>query len=181
MTTDHLPESQYLAGEREAEQRVDAEALEAIRESEAADELRHRVEALKSELPCLSMGYIGNYERWGDCTSHYIFLPHSYRVGEYRDMVSIGNGTDKTKFRKTLANWAKVEQAIRRQYASDPNRIEHLTLRNGRLVESDGRLSKYAPRTQYNAPLFETVAEANAWLAVYNYPSVVVETVKVGA
>lgn len=162
--TNHLPESSYLNGERQAE-------LETIRENDAREELQRCVEALKAEFPRISMGYLGNYERWGDDTHHYIFLPHSNRVGKYGDMVGLGAGTNKTKFREAIANWETLVGHIRRFYNADPNRIEHLTLRDGRLFKFDGTASQYAPNTQFMAPVFKTIAEAEVWLERYNYPS----------
>ncbi len=163
-------EQNYLAAER-AEEIADLRRIDL--EQEAHEKIRSRVEALKVELPCLSMGYIGNYECWGDYTSHYIFLPHSGRVGRFSDSIFLGEGTDKIKFQRAIADWDRIEFCIRRQYAADPNRIAVLTLRNGRLFESNGTPSEYAPGTQFMAPEFKDDAEANVWLKTRNYPSVV--------
>src|SRR5271154_386340 len=59
------------------------------------DFFRRKVEELKAELPGVTYGYIGNFERWGDDRSLYIFLPHPDRVGSYDDSVSLGLGRSK--------------------------------------------------------------------------------------
>lgn len=38
-----------------------------------------------AELPGVSIGYIGNCERWGDDRSWRVFLPHPGRVGTSAD------------------------------------------------------------------------------------------------
>jgi len=137
------------------------------------DLLQAKVDALKAELPCISFGYLGNYERWGDDTSWYIFLPHYGRVGQYSDSVSIGSGTDKEKFTKALANWDKLETGCRRQYAADPNRIGTAKLNYyGNLVEAvSGRLVSLGINPP---PKFESVEAAEEYLGHYNTPVVVV-------
>jgi len=135
--------------------------------------LRAKIDELKKALPCISFGYLGNYEFGKDYTSWYIFLPHYGRVGQYSDSVSIGSGTDKEKFTKALANWDKLETGCRRQYAADPNRIGTAKLNYyGNLVEAvSGRLVSLGINPP---PKFESVEAAEEYLGHYNTPVVVV-------
>jgi hypothetical protein len=165
-------EQNFLAAER-------AEGISEFSREEAAqtphDILYNKVMALKADLPRLTFGYIGNYEYGQDHTTWYIFLPHFGRVGTYSDSVYVGEGRDTDKFTKALANWDKLEVVVRRQYAADPDRIERLTLRDGRLYHSNGTLSKYStPNNQfYSFKPFANEAEAEAWLDSYQYPATV--------
>ncbi len=93
-----------------------------IGRKEAYDLLTQKIEALKPELPGIALGYLGNYERWGDDTIWYIFLPHYGRVGTYRDSYGLGPGRQSDIFEKALANWSKIEASIHKMYAADPFR-----------------------------------------------------------
>ena len=137
------------------------------------EQLQAKVDALKAELPCISLGYIGNYEFGKDYTSWSIFLPHYGRVGTYSDQVSIGAGTDADKFTKALANWDKLEAGIRKQYAADPNRIGTAKLnRIGNLVDaSTGALVGLGINPP---PRFESEYLAEQYLKMYNTPVKVV-------
>ncbi len=134
-------------------------------------EIERRIDKLKLELPRISYGYIGNYEFGKDYTDWAIFLPHFGRVGTYSDSVNLGAGANPLTFSNALANWDKLEAAARRQYHADPNRIAKATLRNGVLIGANG-----APllSAQYFAPRFVNEAEAEAWLAMQQYPATVV-------
>lgn len=131
--------------------------------------LAAKVEALKAELPRISFGYLGNYERWGDDTVWYVFLPHHGRVGTSNDQVRIGAGRDAGTFSYALANWDAVEARVRSLYAADPYRLAEVDLRH------DGVLVTYAGSpllsAQFAAPKFETRGEAEAWLSLENYPA----------
>jgi hypothetical protein len=139
----------------------------------AIDTLRAKVEELKKDLPCLSFGYLGNYEFGKDYTSWYIFLPHYGRVGKYSDQISIGAGTDADKFTKALANWDKLEAGCRKMYAADPNRIGTAKLNDrGVLVEVGTGVQIGLGINP--PPTFESVEAAEEYLRHYNTPVVVV-------
>ena len=140
---------------------------------EAIDTLRAKVQELKKELPCISFGYLGNYEFGQDYTTWYIFLPHYNRVGKYADQVYIGEGRDKEKFTKALANWDKLEAACRRQYTADPNRIGTAKLNPiGILV--DAATGQQVGLGINPPPKFKSVEEAEEYLGHYNTPVKVV-------
>jgi hypothetical protein len=140
---------------------------------EAIDTLRAKVEELKKALPCISFGYLGNYEFGKDYTTWYIFLPHYGRVGKYSDSVYIGEGRDAEKFTKALANWDKLEQKCRAQYAADPNRIGLAKLNPiGVLVEVGTGVQVSLGINP--PPKFESVEAADEYLKHYNTPCVVV-------
>jgi hypothetical protein len=44
-----------------------------------------------AELPGVTIGYIGNCERWGDDRSWANILPHPGRIGGYADSVALGH------------------------------------------------------------------------------------------
>ena len=135
--------------------------------------LRAKIDELKKELPCLSFGYLGNYEFGRDYTSWAIFLPHYGRVGTYSDSVSIGAGTDKEKFTKALANWNRLEAGIRKQYAADPNRIGLAKL-NARGVLVEVSTGVQVSLGINPPPTFDSVEAAAEYLKHYNTPCVVV-------
>jgi hypothetical protein len=139
--------------------------------------LQEKVDALKAELPGISFGYLGNYERWGDDTHWYIFLPHYGRVGTYSDSYGIGPGKQADIFEIALANWDTIEPKLRKQYAADPNRIGKVYFRKyeeaptGLLVDFNGTplgLGQNPP------PQFESAEKAAEYLSHYNYPAVLV-------
>ena len=138
------------------------------------DLLQAKVDALKAELPCISFGYLGNYERWGDDTSWYIFLPHYGRIGKYSDMVGIGAGRNPEIFNEALADWDRIEAHVRRLYAADPDRIGTAKLNYyGQLVEvSTGQLVGLGI---IPPPKFESVEAAAEYLRSYNTPVTVVK------
>lgn len=145
-------------------------------ERKAAYELlQAKVESLKAELPGISFGYIGNYERWGDDTQWSIFLPHAHRVGTFGDQVSIGPGRDDETFINAVSNWENIEARVRKLYAADANRLETLILRDGRLYHENGAISKFSVRNNqfFLSESFSSVAEANARMRSWNYPTVV--------
>ena len=139
---------------------------------EAYDALTAKVAELKKELPCISFGYLGNYERWGNDTHWYIFLPHFGRVGTYGDQYGIGPGKDDSIFETALGEWdTKIVPALRKMYAKDPNRIAQVYLRNNLICEANGcpiGLGQNPP------PRFETEKEAAEYLRHYNTPAVLV-------
>jgi hypothetical protein len=76
-----------------------------------------KVEALATELPGITFGYIGNVERWGDDRTWYVFLPHPGRVGDREDAVGLG-----TNFDAALRRWAEIEKTARRLYHNGSRR-----------------------------------------------------------
>jgi hypothetical protein len=135
--------------------------------------LRAKVEELKKELPCISLGYLGNYERWGNDTSWYIFLPHYGRVGTYGDQVSLGAGRDEKTFTNAVANWDKLADQARKRYAADPNRIGRAKL-NARGVLVEASTGAQVGLGINPPPTFESVDAAETYLGMYNTPVVVV-------
>lgn len=75
--------------------------------------IRARVKVLADELPGVTFGYVGNFERWGDDRSFCIFLPHPGRVGTYGDSVSLGQ---LWQLPGALDKWDGLADAARRQY-----------------------------------------------------------------
>lgn len=148
----------------------------AIARQDAYKALQAKVDTLKAELPCISFGYLGNYERWGDDTHWYIFLPHFGRVGKYSDSYGIGPGKQADIFEIALANWDdKIAPALRKMYAADPSRIGKVSFKKypeattGIIVESNGQplgLGQNPP------PRFKSEAEAAEYLRHYNTPAV---------
>lgn len=136
-------------------------------------EFQAKVEELKKDLPCISLGYIGNYEFGKDYTSWSIFLPHFGRVGTYSDQISIGAGTDAEKFAKALANWDKLEAACRKQYTADPNRIGTAKLNAIGVLVDAGTGSQIGLGIN-PPPRFESVEAAEEYLRHYNTPVKVV-------
>jgi hypothetical protein len=143
----------------------------------AYEALTAKVEALKAELPGISLGYLGNYERWGNDTQWYIFLPHFGRVGSYSDQFSLGPGKQENIFEAALASWDTIEPKLRKQYAADPNRIgkvyfkKYEDAQTGLLVDFNGTplgLGQNPP------PRFESAEKAAEYLNHYNYPAVLV-------
>jgi hypothetical protein len=141
---------------------------------ESYEELQQKIEALKAELPGISFGYLGNYERWGDDTHWYIFLPHFGRVGSYTDSYGIGPGKQANIFDIALANWDNIVPKLRKQYAADPNRIGKVYFKKydeastGLIVDGNGvplGLGINPP------PRFESAEKAAAYLKSYNYPA----------
>lgn len=94
----------------------------AIARSEAYALFEKQIDALKAQLPGISLGYTGNYERWGDNTQWYVFLPHPGRVGDYRDVFGLGPGKQVDIFHIALDNWSAIEPVIRKMYASRDRR-----------------------------------------------------------
>lgn len=85
----------------------------------AHHELQEKVSALSAELPGVTFGYIGNFERGRDDRSFYIFLPHPGRVGTYEDSVSLGVFD---KLPAALAKWPQLEALARTKYATGNRR-----------------------------------------------------------
>jgi hypothetical protein len=142
---------------------------------DAYKELSEKVIALRAELPCISFGYLGNYERWGDDTHWYIFLPHYSRVGTYSDSYGLGPGKQADIFEIALANWdSKIVPALRKMYAADKNRIGLGKLNAiGNLVDANsGTLIGLGISP---APKFESPEAAAEYLKHYNTPVVVVK------
>lgn len=146
----------------------------AMAKQDAYKQLQAKVDALKQELPCISFGYLGNYERWGDDTHWYIFLPHYGRVGTYSDQYGLGPGKQADIFEIALNEWdSKIVPALRKMYAKDPHRIHQVYLRNQLLVEDNGcpiGLGQNPP------PRFKSEDEAADYLRHYNYPATLVRT-----
>jgi len=71
-------------------------------------ELEAKVKELARELPGITLGYIGNLERWGDDRSWYIFLPNY--TGKARNTFVDVHVCD-------AWDWAKLEAEVRRKYA----------------------------------------------------------------
>jgi hypothetical protein len=135
--------------------------------------LRAKVEELKKELPCISLGYLGNYERWGNDTQWAIFLPHYGRVGTYGDQISLGAGRDEKTFTDAVANWDKIAESARKRYAADPNRIGLAKLNTaGNLVEAT--TGCYVSLGINPPPRFDSLEAAAEYLTHYNTPCVVV-------
>ena len=65
---------------KDALREIRKEQAAANKESEASKKIHSLVETLAQKYPeaKLSFGYLGNYERWGDDTSWYIFSKLSY-------------------------------------------------------------------------------------------------------
>jgi hypothetical protein len=138
---------------------------------EAYHALQTKFEALKAELPCISFGYLGNYERWGDDTQWYIFLPHFGRVGTYTDQISIGPGRDENTFSKALENWDKIATSARKMYHAKNDRIASVQLRNGLICDLSGQpigLGINPP------PKFASEELASNYLRHYNVPAVLI-------
>ena len=83
--------------------------------------LRREVESLAKELPGITFGYLGNFERWGDDRSFYIFLPHPNRIGSYLDMVYLGGFQ---ALPATLTDWSRFEAVARCKYESHRVTVE---------------------------------------------------------
>lgn len=140
-----------------------------IARQDAYKALSAKIDLLKTDLPCISFGYLGNYERWGDDTHWYIFLPHFGRVGTYSDSYGLGPGKQADIFEKALADWDKIEAAVRRMYAADKNRIALVRLRGGLICDMGGQpigLGINPP------PKFESEELASNYLRNYNVPAV---------
>ncbi len=91
--------------------------LESFRAAEV--KIEGFVKILQDELPGVTFGYIGNFERWGDERCFYIFLPTPDRAGTYEDSVSLG------AFRQLPAAVERLEQlaeTARRRYHNGSRR-----------------------------------------------------------
>jgi len=93
---------------------------------EGHEMLSAMVEALKSELPGISFGYIGNcgVNRYGqfDDRSWRIFLPHPGRVGEWAtDCVSIGSTGQMNA--TTHEQFLKLADRARKLYHNGSRRV----------------------------------------------------------
>jgi hypothetical protein len=86
----------------------------------AEAQLKANVLALSADLPGITFGYIGNFERWGDDRSFRLFLPHPDRVGGSEDAVFLGRFTD---LPKAVANWAGIEAHARHLYHNGTRRV----------------------------------------------------------
>lgn len=75
--------------------------------------LEANVEQLAVELPGITMGYIGNFESWGDDRYFHIFLPHPGRVGTFGDSVRLG---DFTQLPQAAAKWDALADSARKLY-----------------------------------------------------------------
>lgn len=107
-----------------AEQKDVLEYMDFVEVGEAPETFfARKVKELAAELPGVTYGYLGNYERWGDDRSLYIFLPHPDRVGTYQDSISLGLGRSVEQQLKSVREWDQRVEAARRQYHNGTKRV----------------------------------------------------------
>ena len=78
--------------------------------------LQAKVDALASEFPGVTFGYLGNCgtDSRGafDETSWYVFLPHPGRIGIWTDRVG---GYPRFELPEMESNWERIEVQVRRR------------------------------------------------------------------
>jgi hypothetical protein len=88
------------------------EQLQDIKRREYREKIEALVEELNKKFPeaGLSFGYLGNYERWGDDTSWYIFSEIKYSEGRLKWGGYPGRRSD---CMEKMYNWARMELETR--------------------------------------------------------------------
>lgn len=85
----------------------------------ASEILRNKVAELRQELPGISFGYLGNFERWGDDRSFYVFLPTVDRPGDSGDQVALGTYS---RLPQAVEQWEHIAAAARKRYHNGSRR-----------------------------------------------------------